>query len=42
MGEEGTYVPGVVYTPGRHGVGPSSSAVPPTSAVPPSTAGPSY
>jgi len=39
--EEGTYVPGVVHTLGRHGAGPSSSAVPPTSAVPPSTGGPS-
>ena len=41
MGEEGTSVPGVVHTPGRHGAGPSSSAVPPTSVVPPSTTGPS-
>ena len=40
MGEEGTYVPSVIHTPGRHGAGPSSSAVPPTSAIPPSTEGP--
>ena len=41
MGEEGTSIPGVVHTLGRHGAGSSSSAVPPTSAVPPSTTGPS-
>ena len=41
MGEEGTSIPGVVHTPGRHDAGPYSSAVPPTSAVPPSSAGPS-
>ena len=41
MGEEGTYVLGVLHTLGRHGVGPSSSAVPPTSVVPPSSVGPS-
>ena len=41
MGEEGTSIPGVVHTLGRHGVGPYSSAVPPTSVIPPSTAGPS-
>ena len=41
MGEEGTYVPGVVHRQGRHSVGLSSSAVPPTSAVPPSSVGPS-
>ena len=41
MGEEGTYVPSVVHTLGRHSAGPSSSAVPPTSAVPPSSARPS-
>ena len=35
MGEEGTYVPGVVHTLGRHGAGPYSSVVPPTSVVPP-------
>ena len=41
MGEDGTSVPSVVHTPGRHGAGPSSSVVPPTSVVPPSSAGPS-
>ena len=41
MGEEGTYVPGVVHTLGHHYARQSSSAVPPTSAVPPSSAGPS-
>ena len=40
MGEEGTSVPGVVHTPGHHGVGPSSSVVPPIGAVPPSSARP--
>ena len=41
MGEEGTFVPGVVHTPDCHGATPYSSAVPPTSVVPPYTAGPS-
>ena len=41
MGEEGTFVPGVVHTPSHHGAGPSSSAVPSTSVVPPYSAGPS-
>ena len=41
MGEDGTSDPGVVHTPGRHGAGPSSSAIPPTCIIPPSTAGPS-
>ena len=41
MGLEGTFVPGVVHTPGRHGARPYSSAVPPTSAIPPSSVGPS-
>ena len=40
MGEEGTFVPGVVHTPSPHGARPSSSAVPPTGAAP-STAAPS-
>ena len=38
MGEEGTFLLGVVHTPGRHGAGLSSSTVPPTSVVPPSSA----
>ena len=37
MGEEGTSIPSVVHTPGRHCARPSSSVVPPTSAVTPST-----
>ena len=41
MGEEGTSIPILVHTLGRHGAGPSSSEIPPTSAVPPSSAGPS-
>ena len=41
MGEEGTFVPCVVHTPGPHGAGPSSSAVPPTGAGPSTSAAPS-